>query len=691
MGCAPERQRVYLKSTMKEGDFKSKKLDCVGPFCNQSIENFDQTMKKYDDASLARSLIKAFYNYNDQDCLAYREIAKDGSKLDSYYYFSYKEVHGRATKIAQSMRKLNLYEEKSYNNEKESFKIIGIFAKNCVEWAFVDFACMLDSLTNATFYSTLGEESFKFIAEQCNISTLFIDTENIPKFLSYKKAYGLESIVNIVLFDISHVVTKKHITDLQDGGVSNVLLLSDLINGITEEDKKTYVLKPSDADTVLTICYTSGTTGIPKGVKLTHRNFAAQAVLLQDAEITMSRNTRHLSYLPLAHSYERLFHWLVLLNGGIIAYISGEAKVALVDDMRVFKPTILAAVPRVLEHIRQTILDSFKELGGLSKSIADSGLESKRKSFKETMSLDSFFYDSLVFSKVRSKFGGALEFITCGAAPLPEDLATDIQIMLGVPVIEGYGMTENTAVMCVTMKSDLNNGYVGGPISSCMMKLEKVEDLGYSKDTKIGGISYPSGEICVRGPIVFPGYFCNPDETSKSIDDEGWLHTGDIGQVLPNMTIKIIDRVKEIFKLSQGEYITPAKLESLYSQSTYVSQIWVYGDSTKNHITAVIYPNKKSVLAFLKGKDIVGKDAKIEDSEKLFNSKEVIEEMINDFAKIAKDNKLNSLEKLNRIIISKEEFSFEKNNLLTPTMKLKRKAFEKYFSKEIAAIYLDSE
>jgi len=235
---------------------------------------------------------------------------------------------------------------------------------------------------------------------------------------------------------------------------------------------------------------------------------------------------------------------------------------------------------------------------------------------------------------------------------------------------------------------DTRNLSCGGVLRSNLLKLVDVPELNYhSLTTDSQGRHSPTGEICLKGLNITSGYFRDKKNTSQTIDKDGWLHTGDVGRIIPDdQGLKIIDRVKEIFKLAQGEYIAPAKLEGSYAFNPYVEQICIYGDSTTTFIIAIIFPSRLKVKAFLESKGLMKEEDKLEDVDNFFENDVLQDEIKNSFNKIAKEMNFNSLEKITKIIIHNEMFSLQ-NGLLTDTMKLKRRSFATYFAKKIDKIY----
>jgi long-chain acyl-CoA synthetase len=277
-------------------------------------------------------------------------------------------------------------------------------------------------------------------------------------------------------------------------------------------------------------------------------------------------------------------------------------------------------------------------------------------------------------------FGNKIKVVLCASAPMPKDLADDFKIFLSIPVVEGLGMTELSGSAFCTNYNDLTNNTAGGVTSGAILRISDVKDLNYTHKDVIDGHPCPAGEICLKGPLIFVGYYKNDEETNKSFDKDGFFHTGDVGRIYTNLGngLRIVDRVKEIFKLSQGEYIIPAKLEGAYQKSKFINQLMIYGNSSKNNIIGIINPNLKTCAEALE----------VEESEikNMVNDKKLKDLIINDLDVIAKEANFNSLEKVKYIIIDLEGFTIE-NECLTPTLKVVRKKVEIYFKDKIDALY----
>jgi long-chain acyl-CoA synthetase len=431
----------------------------------------------------------------------------------------------------------------------------------------------------------------------------------------------------------------------------------------------------------MTVCYTSGTTGDPKGVMLSQRNLmSVLETVIIGGDIPVDEYGAHISFLPLAHIFERMVISGFMGVAGKVGFISGSVRTTLMDDIKYFGPTLLFTVPRVLQTIRNKVFEGFNKLSGWKKKLAYIAYETKLENYKKYGIVTHAIYDILVFKKIREMFGNRIRTVLCASAPLRKELADDFKVFLGVPVVEGLGMTEVAGSPFCTNFNDLTNFTAGGVNGGARMIIKSVPDLGYSIHDVIDGVNCPAGEVCLKGPVVFHGYYKNDIETKKAFDEMGYFHTGDIGRLYPNYGngLKIIDRVKEIFKLSQGEYIIPAKLESVYSKSIYVQQIMIYGNSHMNNIIAIVVPDKKKCCEALG----ISEEELVKNEE----NPQLIELMIKDFAKLAQESCFNGLEKVKFILLNYEGFTIA-NSCLTPTMKIVRKKVEIKFKERIDKLY----
>lgn len=335
-------------------------------------------------------------------------------------------------------------------------------------------------------------------------------------------------------------------------------------------------------------------------------------------------------------------------------------------------------------------MGQIREAGGLKQAVFESALKRKLNISNDPISMIS---DKLLFKKIGQKLGlDRVKQILTGSAPIaPATLRWFRAVFPGVPVNEGYGQTECTLVCSLQNPNEITVGDCGAPLTCCDVRLMDVPEMGYrasdrehgkSNEQKISCIG--RGEICIRGDNVFKGYYKMIEKTAEAIDAEGWLHTGDIGLWTPSGQLKIIDRKKNIFKLSQGEYVAPEKIESLFATSKFVLQSFVYGDSVRNHLVCVIVPNPETAQEWALKNGMKGKDAR-----QLTQSTEFKKAVLADLQSKSRHAKLNGFEIVKNVHLDPDMWTNE--NLLTPTFKLKRKEAENKYRNEIERMYVEDE
>ena len=310
--------------------------------------------------------------------------------------------------------------------------------------------------------------------------------------------------------------------------------------------------------------------------------------------------------------------------------------------------------------------------GGLASWLLKSGVNAKMENLHADGSYTHCFYDSIVFGKVKALLGGRVRIMLTGSAPIDRNVMETLKVCFCCPFLEGYGMTETGAGSVIQSVTEKELGHVGGPVANTKIRLRDIPDMGYSHQS-----NPPKGEVCFQGTSIMKGYFKNPEKTSETIIN-GWLMSGDVAEVRPDGSIKIVDRAKNIFKLSQGEYIAPEKLEGVYVQSQYVAQNWIYGTSLKDFIVIFIAPEEEKMKKWCQDNGKSMDTAREDEDFKMTVMKEIYA--------LADANKFNTLEKPKQIHIMSEPFSVE-NDLLTPSFKTKRNVAAKVFADVIEGMY----
>ncbi|XP_048325077.2 long chain acyl-CoA synthetase 7, peroxisomal isoform X5 [Ziziphus jujuba] len=364
----------------------------------------------------------------------------------------------------------------------------------------------------------------------------------------------------------------------------------------------------------------------------------------------------------------------------LISYsrLTVQDNLKLMDDIAVLRPTLFCSVPRLYNRIYAGITNSVSNSGLLKERLFKAAYNSKKHTIMSGQR-SSPIWDRLVFNKIRDKLGGRVRFLGSGASPLSPDVMDFLRVCFGCQVLEGYGMTETSCIISIMDEGDNLSGHVGSPNTACEIKLVDVPEMNYTSEDQ----PYPRGEICVRGPIIFQGYYKNEVQTREVLDDDGWLHTGDIGLWLPGGRLKIIDRKKNIFKLAQGEYIAPEKVENVYSKCKFVSQCFIYGDSFNATLVAIIAVDPDVLKEWASSAGI-----KYEDVGQLCNDPRARAAVLADMDEIGREAQLRGFEYAKAVTLVPEAFTLE-NGLLTPTFKIKRPQAKEYFARAISDMYAE--
>ena len=677
--------KIYQYNKLEDKNHP-KGADFAGPYVFPKLKDFQkETVDHFQNKSLIKHNIEKMHRFRDRPCLGRRLKIGENERGEpifekKYTYFTYNDVLSMCEKFAKNLheKKAELITEDSYKDKK--FNLIGIFAKNCTEWVVADMGCQMDSVTTATLYATLGHDAFNYICEQTKIKTILVSPDLVQLLCELKQKFNLENLKNAILFDLTtNCDSKKELDKLTQAGFKAFSFKVDFLKENNKVKNTDLIL--SQPETIMTICYTSGTTGDPKGVMLSQKNMiSVLETVIKDSSVPLDENGTHISFLPLAHIFERMVISGFMGAAAKVGFISGSVRTTLMEDMSILGPTLLFTVPRVLQTVRTKIFDGFNALTGWKRKLAYTAYYTKIENYKKYGIITHLIYDKLIFKKIRAMFGNKLKTVLCASAPMPKELADDFKVFLSIPIIEGLGMTELSGSAFCTNYRDLTNFTAGGVTSGVKMIIKSVPDLGYTIDDMIDGVNCPAGEICLKGPLIFNGYYKNDSENAKAFDEDGYFHTGDVGRIYPNLGngLKIVDRIKEIFKLSQGEYIIPAKLESIYSKSNLIQQIMIFGNSSLNNIIAIICPDKFHCARELEiSEDELVKD---EENQKLKNL------IINDLNRLATEANLNGLEKVKYVLLTFEGFTID-NKCMTPTMKIVRKKVEIRYKNRLQKLY----
>lgn len=603
--------------------------------------------------TLHDNFVHAVKTFGDYKYLGTR-VQADGM-IGEYTWMTYGEAGAAREAIGSALRFHGL----------QKGACIGLYFINRPEWLIVDHACTAYSYISVPLYDTLGPDAVKYVVNHADVQAIFCVPETLNTLLSF-----ISEIPSVRLIVVVGGVD-EHLPSLP---LASGVKLRSYTKLFSEGRSSLQPFIPPKPEDVATICYTSGTTGTPKGVVLTHNNLISSvagfcmAIKFNPADI-------YISYLPLAHIYERSNQIVSVYYGVAVGFYQGD-NLKLLDDLSALRPTILCSVPRLYNRIYDGIINAVKSSGVLKERLFRAAYNSKKQALMSGRN-PSPMWDRLVFNKLKEKLGGRVRFMGSGASPLSPDVMDFLRVCFGCQVLEGYGMTETSCVISSVDQGDNLSGHVGSPNPACEIKLVDVPEMNYTSEDQ----PHPRGEICVRGPTIFQGYYKAEVQMREVIDDDGWLHTGDIGLWLPGGRLKIIDRKKNIFKLAQGEYIAPEKVENVYTKCRFVSQCFIYGDSFNSSLVAVVAVEPDVLRDWA-----VSEGIKHDDLGQLCNDPRARAAVLADMDLVGKEAQLRGFEFAKAVTLVPEPFTME-NGLLTPTFKVKRPQAKEYFAKAISNMY----
>jgi long-chain acyl-CoA synthetase len=529
---------------------------------------------------------------------------------------------------------------------------IATVSNNRPEWNFVDMAMSMIGVIHVPIYPTIGEDEYKYILKHSDAKMLIVSDVAL-----YKKLKPIANKIRSIktVYSFNHINDVCHWTEIKKQGEKEKTKQKEKFNKIKDS------ISPDD---IVSMIYTSGTTGMPKGVMLTHRNFLSNVEGVAP-DFDLSKDDKALSFLPLCHVFERMVNYLYQYKGCSIYYAENLGTIA--RDLKDIKASIFTTVPRVIERIYDKLVTKGHDLEGTKKKIFFWAMNLGER--YNVTGNNSAIYNSklklarkLVFSKWQEAFGGKLRLIISGGAALQPRLSR-LFFAAGIPLMEGYGLTETSPVIAVNHLNGPGNVYIGtvGPVlNNVTVKIDE------------------EGEILVKGPNVMKGYYKDDKTTKEVIDSEGWFHTGDIGKLVDGKFLAITDRKKEIFKLSSGKYIAPQAIENLFKESNFIDQIMVVGESEK-FASAIISPNFEFLhnwahehkIHFRDNKELVQNE-----KVKVLYQKEV-----------AKFNKqIGKHEEIKRFRLVCEPWTSASGEL-SPTLKLRRRVLYKKYSEILRDIY----
>lgn len=526
---------------------------------------------------------------------------------------------------------------------------VAIISDNCPEWGIAAYAAYGLGAAVVPMYEAQTDENWRYILSDSGAIAAFVADDLINK--------------RVASFELSEL---KHVITFRGDGTSTTL---DSISSSTGAAAEPVVVDGKD---VAGFVYTSGTTGKPKGVVLSHANIAnnVSAVL---SVFTLEPEDRSLSFLPWAHAFGQTVELHALLASGCSTGFA-ESVPKIVDNLAEVQPTMLVSVPRIFTKIYDGLNKMMVEKGGVTKSIFDAAMSNaeKRRQLEAAggssrwLNAQHALFDRIVFSKVRERFGGNLKYAISGGAAIPVEVAQFIDA-LGITVYEGYGLSETSPIATANWQGTRRIGSVGKPIPGVRVEL----DVALSADPR-------DGEIIVYGHNVMQGYHNLPDETKNVFNDQGGFRTGDLGRFDEDGFLYITGRVKEQYKLANGKYVVPTPIEDQLSLSPYFASIMVYGDNRPFNI-ALIVPDREALEEWASSRDIDLDDSPVSENPA------VVELIASEVHTI--NDSLKGYERIKNQLIIEEDFTTE-NGMLTPTLKVKRRVVLDRYQQDIESLYV---
>jgi long-chain acyl-CoA synthetase len=538
---------------------------------------------------------------------------------------------------------------------------VAILSESRPEWTLIDAGCLFAGAIDVPIYPTLMPPQVRYILMDSGARVLAVS--NKEKFLQIREILGgCETVEQVIFLDgaAADETIGLSLAELEARGRA----LEAESPQLTSE-----LARASHPDDLATILYTSGTTGEPKGVMLTHSNLVSN-LIDSSGHLSFDKDDIALSVLPLSHIFERQAMYMYLYQGMAVYY--AESLETIGPNLREVHPTILVGVPRIFEKIYARIKERVAEKGrfnlalllwavAVAKEYARCQVDKKK--VPSALALKHRLATRLVFSKWREAFGGRIRLLVSGGAALPEELGY-IYLGAGIPIIQGYGLTETSPVITTGLLHDNRVGTVGKPIDHVEIRIAA------------------DGEIETRGPNVMRGYYNKPEETRAVFTEDGWFRTGDIGTIDKDGFLRITDRKKELFKTSGGKYIAPQPLEQLIKGSRFVNQVVLIGNGRK-FPAALIVPNWEQVESYARLKGL-----KESSRPELCRSPRIIDLFERQISALTPD--LAQYERVKRVALLENEFSIESGEL-TPTLKVKRRVVDEKYQSVIDEIYADEQ
>ncbi|KAM4732297.1 long-chain-fatty-acid--CoA ligase 4 isoform 1-T2 [Anableps anableps] len=651
-----------------------------GPY--RSVDHFDSlATEDFQGKDTLDKLFKhAVQCFGPADCLGTREVLSEENEkqpsgkvfkkliLGEYRWLSYNELDSIVSEFGNGLAALG----------QQPKSTIAIFCETRAEWMITAQACFRHNFPLVTFYATLGEEAIAYGLNETGVTHLVISVELLETKLK-KVLPQISKLTHIIYVDQKKVNTEDYPQGLS---IHSMQAVRDL--GVLPENMEREIVTPQPSDLAV-VMYTSGSTGRPKGVMIVHSNLIAGMTGQCERIPGLGPNDTYIAYLPLAHVLEMTAEISCVTYGCRIGYSSPQTlsdqstriKKGSKGDSSVLRPTLMAAVPEIMDRINKNVMSKVQEMSYIQRTLFTLGYKYKLEQVKR--GYDAPLCNVLLFRKVKKLLGGRVRMMLSGGAPLSSATQRFMNVCFCCPVGQGYGLTETCGAGTITEVADISTGRVGAPLICCEVWLRDWAEGGYtSKDEP-----NPRGEILIGGPNVTMGYFRHDgNDQDFFVDEKGqrWFCTGDIGEVYPDGCLQIVDRKKDLVKLQAGEYVSLGKVESALKNCSLIDNICAYANSEQNYVISFVVPNQKRLTELAKQRGIEGK------WEEICNHPEMEKEVLKEIKEVAAKIKLQRFEVPVKVRLSPEPWTPE-TGLVTDAFKLKRKELKNHYLNDIERMY----
>ncbi|KAM9376854.1 long-chain-fatty-acid--CoA ligase 4 [Pholidichthys leucotaenia] len=651
-----------------------------GPY--RSVDHFESLAREdFPGKDTLDKLFKhAVQRFGDAQCLGTRDVLSEENEiqpsgkvfkkliLGEYRWLSYNELDSIVSEFGSGLAALG----------QQPKSTIAIFCETRAEWMITAQACFRFNFPLVTFYATLGQEAIAFGLNETGVTHLVTSAE----LLETKLKDMLPQITK--LKHVIYVDKKKMSTEGYPAGLSICSMQAVQELGRLPENMEKPIVKPQPSDLAV-VMYTSGSTGRPKGVMIVHGNLTAGMTGQCERIPGLGPEDTYIAYLPLAHVLEMTAEISCVTYGCRVGYSSPQTlsdqstkiKKGSKGDCSVLRPTLMAAVPEIMDRINKNVMSKVQEMGFIQKMLFTLGYRYKLEQIRR--GYDAPLCNALLFRKVKRLLGGRVRMMLSGGAPLSPATQRFMNVCFCCPVGQGYGLTETCGAGTITEVADISTGRVGAPLICCEVRLRDWAEGGYTSKDKPN----PRGEVLIGGPNVTMGYYKNESHDQDFfVDEKGqrWFCTGDVGEIYPDGCLQIVDRKKDLVKLQAGEYVSLGKVESALKNCALIDNICAYANSDQNYVISFVVPNQKRLTELAKQRGIVGT------WEEVCKHSDMEREVLKEIKEVAANIKLQRFEIPVKVHLSPEPWTPE-TGLVTDAFKLKRKELKNHYLHHIERMY----